>query len=94
MVRDARKASESLLKKGFVKVQGAKHVLYKFEYDGIVTEIQTFMSRNDQDIGDHLIGQMGKQLRIGKKEFLGPIDCPLSEEDYIKILKGKDLLKE
>ena len=93
MVRDAKKTEQSLLKKGFIKIQGAKHIHYVFVCKG--NEIcKTFMSRNEQDIGDHLIGQMSKQLCIGKKEFIGLIDCPLSEEDYIKILKGKDLLKE
>ena len=53
----------------------------------------TFMSRNNQDLDDDLLGKMKDQLHLDKKDFVGLIDCPLSEEDYIKILKIKNLLK-
>lgn len=94
MVREAGKVRQNLLKKGFVEIQGANHILYEFERNGTVTEIRTFMSRNNQDINDYLIIKMKNQLYLDKKDFLDLIDCPLSEEDYIKILKDKNLLKE
>ena len=93
MVRDARKVKQNLLKKGFVEVQGAKHIQYVFVYKG--NEVcETFLSRNNQDIYDNLISAMAKELHLDRKDFLDLIDCPLSEEDYIKILKDKDLLQE
>jgi len=52
------------------------------------------MSRNNQDLGDDLLSSMREQLCLEKKDFLDLIDCPMSEEDYIKILKGKNLLKD
>ena len=92
MVRDARKIKQNLLKKGFIEVEGAKHTLYEFTPNGTTSNIRTFMSRDDQDINNYLINKMKTQLYLDKKDFLDLIDCPLSEEDYIKILKDKNLL--
>ena len=94
MVINPRKIRQNLLKKGFAEVQKTKHVYYKFEPGGIRTDIQTFMSRNNQEISNELISEMKDQLYLAKKEFIDLIDCKLSEEDYIKILKAKDLLTE
>jgi hypothetical protein len=33
----------------------------------------------------HLLSDMAKELHLDRKDFLKLIDCPLSEEDYIKI---------
>ena len=91
MIRDVRKVKQNLLKKGFIREQGAKHTHYIFVYKG--NEIcRTYMSRNDQDINDYLIESMGKQVHLDKRDFIKLIDCPLSEKGYIKILKEKDLL--
>jgi len=95
MVRDPRKVRQNLLKKGFVEVQSAKHIYYDFEPCGNLTEIKTFMSRNNQELNNTLLAEMKKQLRFDKmRDFLDLIDCPLSEEDYIEILKGKNLIQE
>jgi len=94
MIRAAHKTRQSLLKKGFTEVQGRKHALYIFMYKGNEMSFQTFMSRNSQDIGDDLLSSMAEQVHLTKKDFIKLIDCPLSEEDYIKILMGKGLLKE
>jgi len=94
MVMNPRKIRQNLLKKGFAEVQKTKHIYYRFEPAGIMTDIQTFMSRNNQEIGNELISEMKDQLYLDKKEFIDLIDCKLSEEDYIKILKSKNLLAE
>jgi hypothetical protein len=41
------------------------------------------------DIGDRLLGQMAKQVRLSKKEFIELVDCPMSKEGYAQ--KVKDL---
>ncbi|MCL2095612.1 MAG: hypothetical protein FWH10_01765 [Oscillospiraceae bacterium] len=92
MVRSAKKASQSLLKKGFIRVEGAKHTQYIFVYKG--KEIcGTFMSRNNQDLDDYLLASMQKQLELDSRgDFIKLIDCPMSEEDYTEILKNKNIL--
>jgi hypothetical protein len=94
MVINPRKIRQNLLKKGFVEVQKTKHVYYKFEPGGIMTDIQTFMSRNNQEIGNELISEMKDQLYLSRKDFIDLIECKLTEEDYTKILKSKNLLAE
>jgi len=95
MVRDPRKVRQNLLKKGFIEVQETKHIAYEFTPDGTMTNIRTFTSRNNQDLNDLLLSDMKKQLKLDKmRDFIDLIDCPLSKEDYIKILKAKNLLKE
>ena len=91
MIRNAGKVRQSLIKKGFMKEERAKHAYYIFSYKG--REIcSTFMSRNNQDIYDNLLSSMAIQLHLSRHDFIRLIDCPLSEEDYIKILKDNDLL--
>jgi trans-2-enoyl-CoA reductase len=91
---DPRKVHQNLLKKGFAEIQKTKHLYYVFEFGEIRTDIQTFVSRNKQEIGNELISEMKDQLHLTKKEFIDLIDCNLSEEDYIKILKDKNLLMD
>jgi len=94
MVMNPRKIRQNLLKKGFAEIQKTKHIYYVFEIDGIRTDVQTFMSRNNQEIGNELISEMKNQLYLDKQEFIDLIDCRLSEEGYIKILRSKNLLTE
>ena len=93
MVRDARKASQNLLKKGFLEKQGRKHVLYIFIHEGKKI-CETHMSRDDQDLNDYLLDKMSKQVYLDKKDFIRLIDCPLSEKDYTEILKSKNLITD
>ena len=91
MIKDVRKVNQSLLKKGFIKKEGAKHTLYLFFREGKKI-CETFMSRDEQNINEYLINKMRQQVYLNKRDFIKLIDCPLSEEEYIKILKDKDLL--
>jgi len=93
MVKDPREVKQNLQRKGFKEKQGAKHILYIFMHKNKKI-CETHMSRNDQDLNDYLIGKMSKQLYLNKKDFIRLIDCPMSEEEYIKILKDKDILEE
>ena len=93
MVRNCRTAKQSLLKKGFIEVQKTKHIHYVFWYKG-KRICETRMSRNNQDLNDYLLSAMKDQLFLDKTDFIDLIDCPLSEENYIKILAAKNLLKE
>lgn len=39
------------------------------------------------DIDDNLLGQMARQCGLTKKQFLDLLDCPLSREEYEKLLQ-------
>lgn len=87
-VLDPEKVKSSLLKKGFTEENGDHHFYILF-IGGKQTIVRTKVSHNKQDIGDGLISAMSKQLFLKKKQFLDLINCPLSKEKYIKILKNK-----
>jgi predicted RNA binding protein YcfA (HicA-like mRNA interferase family) len=87
---DAKKTQQSLLKKGFVKLEGDHHY-YLFYHDGkLITK--TKLSHNEQDIGDGLISKMYKQCQLNKNQFFDLINCPLDKDEYIELLKQKGFL--
>jgi len=85
-------ASASLCRKGFVEVVGKHHKYYFFHNNGIKTLIKTYISHGDKELNDYLQGQMAKQTKLAKKDFVDLISCELSEEGYIKLLKANRYL--
>lgn len=63
------------------------HIMFKLEVDGVAT-VLIRMSKNMQEIDDHLASLMAKQCKLSKQEFWNLIDCSLSGEDW------KDLVRE
>lgn len=86
-VLDPRKAEKALIKKGFVKVD-THHHYFEFVHEGKVV-VRTRMSHNNQEINNYLISAMSKQCQVNKEDFLNLINCPLSQEGYIKKLKER-----
>lgn len=82
----------SLTKKGFKK-EPEDHWYYVLYVDGKRTKVKTHTSHCGQDIGEHLINAMKKQLHLNKKEFADLINCPLSYEEYVSILRQRDVIK-
>jgi len=84
--------SASLCRKGFVE-RVEKHHKYYFLYcDGIKTTIKTYISHGDKEVGDYLQGQMAKQTKLVKKDFVRLVECELSGEDYVRLLRGSRYL--
>jgi len=77
----------SLCGKGFDREKNSDHVRYIFYANGIKTRIRTKISHGEREIGDDLILKMSRQLKLSKSQFMKLIECPLSEEEYTKILK-------
>jgi hypothetical protein len=84
----ARDADSSLTKKGF-RTRNSKDKYYHFYVDGKKTAVYTFMSQGEREIHDGLVGQMCKQVKLNKKEFLALIECTLSEPDYRQLLEDR-----
>lgn len=81
MPRDAKDISAGLKQKGFQPHDGDHH-FYRLFVDGKNTGIRTKISHGEKEIGDNLLGQMAKQTRLVKKDFLDLVDCPLTIEQY------------
>lgn len=84
-----REIAKSLHKKGFIPEE-RDHIYYIFMLNGRLTHIRTKLSHGSQkEYGDSLLSIMSKQLHIKKIELEKLIDCPISKEDYIKLLKER-----
>lgn len=83
-----RKIKTSLKKKGFKEGNG-DHKYYFLYINDRKTSIFTKISHGEGEINDFLIKQMSKQTRLEKNEFLDLINCPLSYEEYIELLKQR-----
>lgn len=75
----------NLRKKGFSDSSGVKHKFLVFVYGGI----KTHTSHNGQDVDDYLQSEMGKQVKLTKKQFYDFASCKMTMQEYITILKKK-----
>ncbi len=78
----------SLKKKGFNQEEG-DHRFYKLIVGGKYTGICTKTSRGKEykSLGDNLVSQMARQLRLTTKEFVSLVDCTLSGPAYVELLR-------
>lgn len=88
MPRKTHMVIENLQRKGFRKRQGGDKYFHLYVH-GKKTAVFTFVSHGEREIHDGLLGQMAKQTRLVKKEFLDLVDCDLSEADYLKLLRER-----
>lgn len=86
--RKPREVREGLEKKGFA-VSNVDHKRYVLFVGGEKTKIRTKVSHGSKsEIGDPLLSVMARQVRLRKIEFLNLIDCPMSQNDYLGILRA------
>ena len=93
MPGDARKIRSALLGKGF-RERNSKDVYYHFYVSGKKTAIYTKISQGERDIHDGLMGAMARELKLKKSQFSDLINCPLSEKDYLTLLKSSKHISE
>ena len=91
MPRDPKEVAANLKRKGFTPGEG-DHTFYRLFVDGKNTGIRTKISHGEKEIHDGLLAQMAKQTKLVKKEFLELIDCPLTLDQYLELLRERDHL--
>ncbi len=93
-VIDSKKTYKNLKKKGFVDSvnHSADHKYLEFYHDGKLILHTKVSHGSKKDLGDFLIKQMSIQCKLNKNELIDLANCPLSREDYFKILKDKGLI--
>lgn len=83
----------ALKRKGF-RLDETHHRYLVLHVDGKRTAIRTRLSHSGMDYGDDLLSQVRKQLQLpSKRELLSLIDCPLSEQDYLSMLRANGKLE-
>jgi len=91
--RKRKDIEKSLTKKGFVLTE-SDHRYYSFIVDGKeVAKTKVSHGTHYNVIDDGLISRMSHQCNLSKAEFLELVDCTMSQEQYMEILRGKGHLK-
>lgn len=93
MILDSKKAYKNLKKKGFVDShsRSCDHKYLDLFIDNKYVGY-TKISHGNGDLNDFLIKQMSDQCKLSKQQFADLVNCPLSKEAYIEILREKGYL--
>ena len=93
MPRPTAKVSKVLLNKGFTLDEKRDHnCFYLLNTDGTKSVVWTKISHGSKkDIHDGLLGQMMREMRLKKPQFNEYMDCTLTKEMYLEILKKEGL---
>lgn len=86
MPKDAKDIAAGLVKKGFAPREG-DHAFYHLVVNGKKTIISTKISHGEKEIRDKLLGIMARQLKLSKRDFINLVDCPLTAEEYLAMLR-------
>ena len=86
MQRNKRDVEHALTSKGFEQDECHHHMFFYRSIQGQLTAIRTRTSHSGKTLDDYLIGQMAKQCRLGRHDFLHLIDCPLSRAGYEELV--------
>ncbi len=91
MVANGKKAYQSLKKKGFSESvsKSDDHKYLEFVHEGKIHFYTKLSHGSKKDLGLPLITQMALQCKLSKKEFMDLVNCPLSKERYLEILKER-----
>ena len=92
----ARDIQKALEKKGFQKKEGKRHMKYILHVNGKKKRVLTIFSRgrDKKKLGDDLIRRIMKQLHFDndKDKFRDFVECPLTYEDYLELLREKGII--
>ncbi len=90
-VLDSKITYKNLKKKGFVDAPG-DHKFLEFYHNNKLILHTKISHGSKKDIDDYLIKQMSVQCQLDKNQFIDLAKCPLSKEQYLKILNEKGQL--
>ena len=83
--RQVEKAMTTKL--GFV-AHDTHHRIFRLYLDGQLVA-RTFFSHGRRELTDYHIGQMAKQMRLSRREFLDAVACPLDCETYYRLVRQR-----
>jgi hypothetical protein len=95
MTLNKNKAYKNLKKKGFIDSDktNCDHKYLEYFTDGKLILWTKLSHGSNKDLDDYLIKQMSYQCKLSKQQFADLVNCPLSNEDYKKILGEQGLLE-
>lgn len=89
MPRERKHVETALETKGFVRSEGHHHQFVYLTLDGLKSRARTKTSHSPKikDIADNILGQMARQCRLTRPQFLRLIDCPMTREEFEQRLR-------
>ena len=82
--------AKTLKKKGFLEDKDGHHTYYHLVVDGKKTTVNTYLShgKKSSDYGTKLMAQVKRQLCFEDTKLAEKfLDCPMTEVEYVKMLK-------
>lgn len=80
-----RRVDKALTTKLEFERHDSHHRIYRLYLDGQLA-VRTFLSHGQRELTDFHIGQMAKQMRLSRREFLNAVECSLSKEAYYALI--------
>ena len=90
-----KKLVHALRQKGFKEeTKDRDHDFFRLVREGIKEAVYTKVSRGTgyRDLGPQLVSRIRRQLKLEGNELSQLVECPLSEEGYIQLLKDRNVL--
>jgi hypothetical protein len=89
MVLNKNKTYKNLKKKGFVDSvnRSEDHKYLEYFVGGKLILYTKISHGSGKDLEDYLIKQMSNQCKLTKQQFADLVNCPLSSDAYLQILK-------
>ena len=82
-VRGKREVETGLKRKGFRQDDGDHHWYFYWTAEGKKTTVRTKTSHGStKDLGDGLLKEMARQVRVTKLQFLELVDCAMTREEF------------
>ena len=84
----ARQVEKALITKLDFEQRDSHHRIYRLYLDGRLVA-RTFVSHGQRELTSYHIGQMAKQMRLSRREFLDAVECPLDREAYHTLIRQR-----
>lgn len=93
--RKTKDLKKTLKKKGFtLDPEKDHHQFYYLFVDGKKHSVYTYLSHGSKEYGRSLMSQIKKQLKFNESsEAERFFDCPMSKEEYIKLLVDRGIIE-
>ena len=85
-----RTVDRALVGKLAFEKQETHHHVYRLWLDGVLVA-RTYISHGERELSRYHVSQMAKQMHLRTGEFLDAVNCPLSREAYVQILRERAL---